>query len=122
MALSTLRGGLKTAIASSNKYSVYDHIPEAVIPPAVMILGGSPWLEPLSIGSKAYAVRYIIECVAAPISNPGSMEKLEDLVETVLGLIPKNWLILDVSTPRLRPVNSTDLLAAEILVQTTYNP
>lgn len=123
MALSTLRSGLKTAITSANKFSVYDHIPEAIIPPAVMIQGGSPWLEPLTIGNnKAYQVRYIIECVSQPISNPGSLETLEDLVETVLAQIPVSWIILDISAPRIRPVGSIDLLAAEILIQTTYNP
>lgn len=123
MALSTVRAALKSALTSANKFSVYDHIPEAVIPPAVMLQGGSPWLEPVVIGNnKAFYVRYIIECVSQPISNPGSLETLEDLVETVLGQIPVSWLILDVSAPRIRPVGSTDLLAAEILIQTTYNP
>jgi hypothetical protein len=123
MALSTLRSDLKTAIASNNKYNIYDHVPEAIIPPAVMIAGGSPWLEPIVIGNnKAFSVRYIIECVSQPISNPGSLATLEDLVETVLGLIPVKWIIRDISAPRIRPVGSTDLLAAEILIQTTYNP
>jgi hypothetical protein len=123
MALSTLRTALKNAIASNNKYSVYSHVPEAVIPPAVMLVTGSPWLEPIVIGNnRAFTVRYIIECVAAPMTNPSSLEKLEDMIETVLALIPTNWIILDVTSPRLRAVNSTDLLAAEILIQTTYNP
>ena len=123
MALATLRNGLKSALASNNKYSVYDHVPEPVIPPAVMLVTGSPWLEPVVIGNnRAFTVRYIIECVAAPMTNPSSLEKLEDIIETVLALIPKNWIILDVSTPRTRAANSTDLLAAEVLIQTTYNP
>jgi hypothetical protein len=123
MALSTIRTALKDAIASNNKYSVYSHVPEAVIPPAVMLVTGSPWLEPIVIGNnRAFTVRYIIECVAAPMTNPSSLEKLEDMIETVLALIPTNWIILDVTSPRLRAVNATDLLAAEILIQTTYNP
>jgi hypothetical protein len=123
MALATLRSGLKTAIATSAKYSVYDHVPETVIPPSVMILGGSPWLEPIVIGNnQAFAVRYIIECTSAPISNPGSLEKLEDIVETVLAKIPVNWIIIDISAPRIKPTGTTDLLATEILIQTIYNP
>jgi hypothetical protein len=123
MALSTLRSTLKTQISSNNKYSIYDHVPEAIIPPAVLLLGGSPWLEPIVIGNnKAFSVRYIIECVSAPLSNPGSLAKLEDIIETVLGLIPTNWIILDVSSPRIRPSGSTDLLASEITIQTTYSP
>jgi hypothetical protein len=123
MALVTLRNQLRDAIAANTKYSVYSHVPETVIPPAVMLVTGSPWLEPVVIGNnRAFTVRYIIECVASPMTNPSSLEKLEDMIETVLALIPTNWIILDVTSPRTRAVNSTDLLAAEILIQTTYNP
>lgn len=123
MPLKNTRLALKNAIASNNKFSVYDHVPEAVIPPAVMILAGSPYLQPMVIGNnRAFYVRFTIELVAAPISNPGSMEKLEDMIETVLALIPANFSLLDISTLRNRSVNSTELLAAEITIQTTYNP
>ncbi len=123
MSLSTLRAGLKTDLATNNKYSIYDHVPEAIIPPCVLIAGGSPWLDPIVIGNnKAYYVRYVIECVSLSNSNPGSLEMLEDIVVTVLGKIPTNWIILDVATPRLRSANSTELLTTEITIQTTYNP
>lgn len=123
MTLKSVRTDLKTALTSANKYSIYDHVPEAIIPPAVLLMGGSPWLVPATIGNnKTYFLRMSIECVAAPISNPGSLEKLEDMIETVLGLIPVKWIVLDVATPRIRSANSTDLLTAEITIQTTYNP
>jgi hypothetical protein len=123
MSLSTIRAGLKAALASNNKYSILDHVPEAVIPPAVLLTAGSPWLEPVVIGNnRAFYVRYGIECVSLSNSNPGSLEMLEDMVKTVLGLLPTNWIILDVGTPRNRTVNSTELLAAEITIQSTYNP
>jgi hypothetical protein len=45
---------------------------------------------------------------------------LEDDIETILGLIPLNFIVLSVSSPRIRSTNSTDLLAAEIQLQTAY--
>jgi hypothetical protein len=45
---------------------------------------------------------------------------LEDDIETILALIPTNWVILSVSSPRIRQTNSTDLLSAEIQLQTAY--
>jgi hypothetical protein len=121
MALSTLRAGLKTAITSNTKYTAYDHVPEIIIPPAALILASDPYLEPIVIGnSKNYYVRLTLEIVSVTYSNPSALTNLEDDIETVLGLIPLNFIVLSVSSPRIRSTNSTDLLSAEIQLQTAY--
>jgi hypothetical protein len=121
MPLSTLRAGLKTAITSNTNYSAYDHVPDIVIPPAALILASDPYLEPIVIGnSKNWYVRLTLEVVSTTYSNPSALTNLEDDIETILGLIPTNWIILSVSSPRIRSTNSTDLLAAEIQLQTAY--
>ena len=121
MALSTLRAGLKTAITSNTKYSAYDHVPEIIIPPAALILASDPYLEPVVIGnSKNWYVRLTLEVVSTTYSNPSALTNLEDDIETILGLIPTSWIILSVSSPRIRSTNSTDLLSAEIQLQTAY--
>jgi hypothetical protein len=121
MPLSTLRAGLKTAITSNTKYTAYDHVPEIIIPPAALILASDPYLEPIVIGnSKNWYVRLTLEVVSTTYSNPSALTNLEDDIETILGLIPTNWIILSVSSPRIRSTNSTDLLAAEIQLQTAY--
>jgi hypothetical protein len=121
MPLSTLRSGLKTAITSNSNYSVYDHVPEIIIPPACLILASDPYLEPMVIGnSKNYYVRLTLEVVSTTYSNPSALTNLEDDIETILGLLPTNWIILSVSSPRIRQTNSTDLLTAEIQLQTAY--
>jgi hypothetical protein len=121
MALSTLRAGLKTAITSNTNYSAYDHVPEIIIPPAALILASDPYLEPVVIGnSKNWYVRLTLEVVSTTYSNPSALTNLEDDIETILGLIPTSWIILSVSSPRIRSTNSTDLLSAEIQLQTAY--
>jgi hypothetical protein len=121
MALSTLRAGLKTAITDNTKFTAYDHVPEIIIPPAALILAGDPYLEPIVIGNnKNWYVRLTLEVVSTTYSNPSALTNLEDDIETILGLIPTNWIILSVSSPRIRQTNSTDLLSAEIQLQTAY--
>ena len=121
MPLSTLRAGLKSAITSNTNYSAYDHVPEIIIPPAALILASDPYLEPVVIGnSKNYYVRLTLEVVSTTYSNPSALTNLEDDIETILGLIPTSWIILSVSSPRIRSTNSTDLLSAEIQLQTAY--
>ena len=121
MALSTLRAALKTAITSNTNYSAYDHVPEIIIPPAALILASDPYLEPMVIGNtKNWYVRMTLEVVSTTYSNPSALTNLEDDIETILALIPTNWVILSVSSPRIRQTNSTDLLSAEIQLQTAY--
>ena len=121
MALSDLRSTLKTALTSNTNYSCYDHVPEIIIPPACLILASDPYLEPMVIGnSKNYYVRLTLEVVSTTYSNPIALTNLEDDIETILGLLPTNWIILSVSSPRIRQTNSTDLLTAEIQLQTAY--
>lgn len=121
MALSTLRAGLKTAITSNTNYSAYDHVPDIIIPPAALILASDPYLEPIVIGNtKNWYVRLTLEVVSTTYSNPSALTNLEDDIETILGLIPTNWIILSVSSPRIRSTNSTDMLCAEIQLQTAY--
>ena len=121
MALSTLRAGLKSAITDNTKYSAYDHVPDIIIPPAALILAGDPYLEPIVIGNnKNWYVRLTLEVVSTTYSNPSALTNLEDDIETILALIPTNWIILSVSSPRIRQTNSTDMLTAEIQLQTAY--
>ena len=70
MALSSLRSTLKTALTDNTKYSCYDHVPEVIIPPCVLILAGDPYLEPIVIGNnKNWRVRLTLEVVGATYSN-----------------------------------------------------
>ena len=122
MSLATVRSTLKNAIASNSNYSVFDHVPEVIIPPCVVLVAGDPYLEPLVIGNnKGFTVRFRIEVIGQTFSAPSALENLENDINTVLGLIPVKWSIVGVSSPRLRATNNTDLYSVEIDIQTTYS-
>jgi hypothetical protein len=88
-----------------------------------MILSSDPWLEPVTLGNnKAWRVRYILELVAAPNTNPGALTQLETMVSTVLPLIGQSWQIQSVSSPRIRQANSNDVYSVEVSITTIYNP
>ena len=123
MTLATLRANLKTAITSNSVYSVVDYGAEFVTTPSIMILSADPWLEPVTLGNnKAWRVRYILELVAAPNTNPGALTQLETMVSTVLPLIGQSWQIQSVSSPRIRQANTSDVYSVEVSVTTIYNP
>ena len=123
MTLATLRAGLKTAITSNSVYSVVDFGAEFVTTPSIMILSSDPGLEPVTIGNnKAWRVRYVLELVAAPNTNPGALTQLETMVSTVLPLIGQTWQIQSVSSPRIRQANSNDVYSVEVSITTIYNP
>ena len=123
MTLATLRSALKTQITSNSVYSVVDFGAEFVTTPSIMILSADPWLEPVTIGNnKAWRVRYILELVAAPNTNPGALTQLETMVSTVLPLIGQTWQIQSVSSPRTRQANTSDVYSVEVSITTIYNP
>jgi hypothetical protein len=123
MTLATLRANLKTAITSNSVYSVVDYGAEFVTTPSIMILSSDPWLEPVTLGNnKAWRVRYILELVAAPNTNPGALTQLETMVSTVLPLIGQSWQIQSVSSPRIRQANTSDVYSVEVSITTIYNP
>jgi hypothetical protein len=87
-----------------------------------VLVAGDPYLEPLVIGNnKGYTIRYKIEIVGQTFSAPSALENLENDINIVLGLIPVKWSVTGVSSPRLRPTNSTDLYSVEIDIQSTYS-
>jgi len=121
VALSSLRSTLKTALTDNTKYSCYDHVPEVIIPPCVLLLAGDPYLEPIVIGNnKNWRVRLTLEVVGSTYSNPSALTNLEDDIEAVCALLPTTWSIISVSSPRIRQTNSTDLLSSEIQITTAY--
>ena len=123
MTLATLRANLKTQITSNSVYSVVDFGAEFVTTPSIMILSSDPWLETVTLGNnKAWRVRYTLELVAAPNTNPGALVQLETMVATVLPLISQTWQIQSVSSPRIRQANSNDVYSVEVSITTIYNP
>ena len=117
-----VRGGIKTALAGVSA-NVYDHVPEAPIVPAVVIVPDSPYME-LELISKATTrlkLNYTISAAVAYLSNPASLDNLEKLVISILGaLSASKYELSTVERPTVTQVGTTNLLVSDIRLSVRY--
>ena len=119
---STVRGAIKTALASVSA-NVYDHVPEAPIVPAVVIVPDSPYMEIETIGKSKVMVKlnYTITACVAYLSNPASLDNLEKLVISILGaLTASGYELSTVERPSVTQVGTTNLLVSDIRLSVRY--
>jgi len=120
--IAQVRAELATALESIGA-TVYSFVPEAVIPPACVIVPDSPYLESTLISKSAVNVRlnFVITAAVAYNSNPGALDNLEKLVIQILGVMPDGYVVGDVQRPTITNINTSSLLIADLSVSTYYN-
>jgi hypothetical protein len=102
-----LRDGLDDDIG------VFDIIPDSIVPPAVYIAWGNPWLLPTTFCQYASAIQLI--CVAARIEPGGQFAVLEDLVGNVITVLHSNKVaVRDATSPFPIVLAGVNYLAATI--------
>ena len=91
--IAEVRADLAAALTSIGA-SVYDSVPEAIIPPACVIIAGSPYLESTLISKSSVSVKinFTITAAVAYNSNPGALDNLEKLVIQILGVMPNGYV------------------------------
>jgi len=116
-----VRGTLATALATPLA-SVYTSVPETVIPPAVVIVPDSPYLESTTIGRNVTRVKInmTVSAAVAYNNNAGALDQLEVLIITLIGLMPVGYEVGDVSRPTIISVGASNLLSADLSVSTYY--
>lgn len=117
-----VRGAIKTALAGVVA-NVYDHVPEAPIVPAVVVVPDSPYMELELIGKGTTRVKlnYTISAAVAYLSNPASLDNLEKLVISILGALSgSKYELSTVDRPTITQVGVTNLLTADIRLSVRY--
>lgn len=116
-----VRGALATALTTSLA-SVYTSVPETVIPPAVVIVPDSPYLETTTIGKNVTRVKInmTVSAAVAYNNNAGALDQLEVLIIALIGLMPVGYVVGDVSRPTIISVGASNLLSADLSVSTYY--
>ena len=117
-----IRGAIKTALAGITA-NVYDHVPEAPIVPAVVIVPDSPYMEIELIGKSTTRVKlnYTVTACVAYLSNPASLDNLEKLVISILGALNNSKYELSVvERPTITQVGTTNLLVSDIRLSVRY--
>jgi hypothetical protein len=115
------RAALKTALAAVTA-NVYDHVPESVIPPAVVVVPDSPYaeIEMISKGTIRCKLNYTLTLCVAYHSNAAALDNLERLWIQVLGAMPANYVVDVLEKPSVTQVGASELLVADFNVSTYY--
>lgn len=97
-------------------------MPESPIPPAIVIVPSSPYLEQQLIGRSVIKVKvnFTITAIVAYNSNPASLDNLEQLIMGILAAIPAGYVVGNVDRPTPLEVGASTMLTADINVSTTY--
>ena len=119
--LEQIRTPLATAL-SGVLGNVYSFVPETVIPPAVVVVPDSPYLEfeTISKSNIRAKINFTISVAVAYNSNPASLDNIEQLVISVLAVIPSGYIVGSVERPTVTQVGASTLLIADVRVSTYY--
>jgi len=120
--IAEVREELATALESIGA-SVYSFVPEAIIPPACVIVPDALYLESTLISKSSVNVKinFVISAAVAYNSNPGALDNLEKLVIQILGVMPDGYVVGDVQRPTITNIGTSALLIADLSVSTYYN-
>lgn len=95
---------------------VYDHVPARLTPPAVIVLPGSPYIEPGDVFGS-FKVNHSVSVVMASGTNEKVTEDVDNLIEAVLKALVEAGVSVDsVSTFYAYESNGAQYLAADITV------
>ena len=115
------RAALATALATTSA-TVYSSVPETPIPPAIVIVPNSPYMEPVLLNKSTTKVKlnFAITAIVANNSNAGSLANLEALILGILAAMPSGYIVGDVEKPTILVVGVSPMLIADINVSTYY--
>jgi hypothetical protein len=102
--------------------NVYAWVPESIIPPAIVCVPDSPYLEfeTISKTNIRAKINMTITVAVAYNSNPASLDNIEQLIISVLAVIPVGYIVSSVERPTVTQVGASTLLIADVRVSTYY--
>jgi len=120
-AISETRAALANAFSALSA-NVYPSVPEAPIPPAIVVVPDSPYMEIVLIGKAKTQVKlnFAITAIVASNSNAGSLDNLEKLIMGILAAMPAGYVVGVIEKPTVLEVGQSPMLVADINVSTYY--
>jgi hypothetical protein len=102
--------------------NVYSSVPEAPIPPAIVIVPNSPYMEVVLIGRNYTKVKlnFAISAIVQSNSNAGSLDNLEKLIIGILTALPSGYELGVIEKPTVLEVGQSPMLVSDINVSTYY--
>ena len=102
--------------------NVFSSVPESPIPPAIVVVPASPYMEVVLIGKATTKVKlnFAITAIVASNSNAGSLDNLEKLIIGILAAMPAGYVVGVIEKPTVLEVGQSPMLVADINVSTYY--
>ncbi len=117
----------ETRAALANAFSglaanIYSSVPESPLPPAIVVVPSTPYMEIVLLGKAKTQVKlnFAISAIVASNSNAGSLDNLEKLVIGILAAMPAGYVVGVVEKPTVLEVGQSPMLVADINVSTYY--
>ena len=119
--LSSVREPLATALGGVAA-NVYAYVPENPSVPFCVTVPDSPYLELQTINKSTLhtKINLVISVAVAYNSNPASLDNLEQLIMSVLAVIPVGYTIEAVEKPTVTQVGPSNVLVSDVRVSTYY--
>ena len=120
--LESIRTGLAAAIQTTG-YKTHEAPLTTVMPPAVVIVPDSPYLEvnTLSSGGLVWQANFELIVAVASLDNRGSLAQLERIIVKVCQALPRGTILSEVQQPQVEEVGPSSLLTARIPVSVRAN-
>lgn len=115
------RATLASAFSSLAATS-YGYVPESPIPPAIVVVPSTPYMEMALISDAVTKVKinFVITAIVSYNSNPASLDNLEQLIIGILAAMPSGYIVGNVEKPTPLEVGASTMLCADINVSTYY--
>jgi len=115
------RATLASAFSSLAATS-YGYVPESPIPPAIVVVPSTPYMEMALINDAVTKVKinFVITAIVSYNSNPASLDNLEQLIIGILAAMPSGYIVGNVEKPTPLEVGASTMLCADINVSTYY--
>jgi hypothetical protein len=124
MTASTIAGTRATLASafSSLAATSYGYVPESPIPPAIVVVPSTPYMEMALINDAVTKVKlnFVITAIVSYNSNPASLDNLEQLIIGILAAMPSGYIVGNVEKPTPLEVGASTMLCADINVSTYY--
>lgn len=92
------RAALKKDLERLQDLPVLENIPELISPPCIFITEGTPLLETNSEHFGGLSVTLTVTAVIAPTTNALAIERMDDVVDTLVTGLMGDWPVIEVDT------------------------
>lgn len=116
---SDVRTDIATAIADDTIYNTTAYPLPVPMPNTVCVLPADPYITPSTIGRTSFEMNFRLECYTNTADNQADLVVMENIIETVLNLMPDYVVIDSVTAPDIYNAGSTTLTRSDITIRVT---